>query len=196
MKLPAQKMTLDEQLDVARNQLVRARIFLDIWWYYHGSPTRGESLKYMNEFPDFFRFDEHAHFTAFVVHIATLFDKRNDTVKLEKLRKTILKKFPVGDEIEKEWETLFQQANAIASKVLILRNNAFAHRSDEVNYNESFKLANVSPDEFQVLVEKSKQILDPFLKLSNRGEVFFWDLAKEDLTQMLTRLKPPVVNVR
>ena len=150
----------------------------------------------MNEFPDFFRFDEHAHFAAFVVHIATLFDKRNDTVKLEKLRKIILKKFPVGDEIEKEWETLFQQANAIASKVLILRNNAFAHRSDEVNYNESFKLANVSPDEFLVLVEKSKQILDPFLKLLNRGEVIFWGLAKEDLTQMLTRLKPPVVNVR
>jgi AbiU2 len=190
MKPRPQKLDLDGQIDIARNQLVRARIFLDIWWHYHGSPTRGQSLGSMNEFPEFFRFDEHAHFTAFIVHIATLFDKRNDTVRLEKLEKTISNKLTVSAEIKRELKALFQQVNIIAAKVLILRHNAFAHRSNQYSYNEAFKLANVSSDEFLVLTEKSKQILNLFLQVTKREEVAFWDLPREDLVQMLTQLKP------
>ena len=190
MKPRPQKLDLDGQIDIARNQLVRARIFLDIWWHYHGSPTRGQSLDSMNEFPEFFRFDEHAHFTAFIVHTATLFDKRNDTVRLKKLEKTISNKLTVSAEMKRELKALFQQVNIIAAKVLILRHNAFAHRSDQYSYNEAFKLANVSPDEFLVLTEKSKQILNLFLQVTKRGEVVFRDLPREDLVQMLTQLKP------
>ena len=190
MKAKSQKLGLDEQIDIATNQLVRARIFLDIWWHYHGSPTRGQSLDSMNEFPEFFRFDEHAHFTAFIVHIATLFDKRNDTVKLEKLGKSISNKLTVSAKIEKELKALFKQTNAIAEKILVLRHRAFSHRSDEYNYNEAFKLANVSYSEFLVLTEKSKQILNLFLQVIKRGEVVFRDLPREDLAQLLIQLKP------
>jgi hypothetical protein len=195
MNTKPQKLGLDEQIDIARTQLVRARIFLDIWWYYHGSPTRSQSLDSMNEFSEFFKFDEHAHFTAFIVHVATLFDKRNDTVKLEKLGKSISSKSTVSAEIKKELKTLFRQANIIAAKVLILRHNAFAHRSDQYGYNEAFKLADVSPDEFLILTEKSKQILNLFLQVTKRGEVVFWDLPKEDLAKMLIQLKPIGNNV-
>ena len=192
MKKPRpQKLDLNEQIDIASNQLVRARIFLDIWWHYHGSPTRGQSLDSMNEFPEFFRFDEHAHFTAFIVHIATLFDKRNDTVKLEKLRKSISSNLTVSDEIKKELKALFQQVNAVAEKVLVLRHKAFAHRSDEYNYNEAFRLADVTYAEFLVLTEKSKKILNLFLQVTKHGEVVFRDLPREDLVQLLQQLKPP-----
>ena len=148
----------------------------------------------MNEFSEFFRYDEHAHLTAFIVHITTLFDKRNDTVKLDKLRKTLSITFAVSDEIKEELETHFQQANAIAAKVLILRHNAFAHRSAEFNYNDAFKLAKLSYDELLALTEKSKQILNQFLKVTQRGEVVFWDLPKKDLAEILEKLKPPTPN--
>lgn len=194
MESMPKRLSLDEQIDIARNQLVRARIFLDLWWYYRGSPTRGQSLEAMNEFSEFFKFDEHAHLTAFIVHITTLFDKRNDTVKLENLRKTVLQTFAVSDEIKEELEKHFQQANGIAAKVLILRHNAFAHRSTEYNYNDAFTLAKLSYDELLTLTEKSKQILNQFLKVTQRGEVMFWDLARKDLAKMLKKLKPPTLN--
>jgi hypothetical protein len=186
-----QKLDLNQQINIARNQLVRARIFLDIWWHYHGSPTRGQSLDAMNEFPEFFRFDEHAHFTAFIVHIATLFDKRNDTVKLEKLRKSVFDNLTVSEEIKNELKTLFQQVNLIAEKVLVLRHKAFAHRSDKYNYDEAFKLADVTYFELLDLTEKSKKILNLFLQVTKNGEVEFRDLPRVDLVQLLQQLKPP-----
>ena len=146
----------------------------------------------MNEFPEFFRFDEHAHLTAFIVHITTLFDKRNDTVKLERLRKTLSKTIIVSDEIKNKLKLLFEETNAIALKILVLRHNAFAHRSDEYSYDDSFKLAKLSYEELLTLTEKSKQILNLFLQATKRGEVTFRDLPKEDLAQLLKKLAPSV----
>ena len=91
MRQEIKKLSLNEQIDVAKNQLVRARISLDIWWHYIGSPTRDEVLESMNEFLEFFRFDEHAHRTAFIIQIATLFDKRKGAVTLENLKNAMLK---------------------------------------------------------------------------------------------------------
>ena len=190
MKLGAQKLSLDEQIDVARNQLVRARIFLDLWWYYHGSTTRSESLASLNQFPEFFRFDEHAHLTAFIVHITTIFDKGKGKIRLGKLKETILKNFAVGEEIKKILNPLFEETDAIVSKVFILRHQAFAHRSEKDSYDDSFKQANVSFDELLELTEKSKQILDQFLRLTKQEEVTFRDLPKKDLELMLIKLKP------
>jgi hypothetical protein len=80
-------LPVDQRLETAGNLVVRTRIFYDIWWFFKGAKTRPAIVDTMQCFSEFFRLDEHAHFVAFVVHIAALFDKRRDTIKLPRLVK-------------------------------------------------------------------------------------------------------------
>src|SRR5437899_2871704 len=76
---------IDERLERAAQLVLRSRVFYDIWFYYEGAETRPLIIDTMQQFSEFFRFDPHAHFVAFVVHIAALFDKRRDTISLPSL---------------------------------------------------------------------------------------------------------------
>ncbi|HVS26275.1 MAG TPA: hypothetical protein VHE58_03110 [Burkholderiales bacterium] len=63
-----------EDLDLAGQLAVRARVFLDIWWVYEGKPTRGKYLATMSRFSEFYRFEPHAHFVAMVMYLSQLFE--------------------------------------------------------------------------------------------------------------------------
>src|SRR5450631_2712243 len=81
----ATHLPIDERLVVASQLVVRARIFHDIWRYYESAETRPGILGAMNQYSEFFRFDTHAHFFSFVVHMAGLLEGRDDTVNLPAL---------------------------------------------------------------------------------------------------------------
>ena len=85
---------------------------------------------------------------------------------------------------------LFKDINGIVPKVLILRHNAFAHRSEELNFNDTFKQANVSYNQMLSLTQKSKQVLDQFLSLTGQENLEFSDLPRNHLMRMLKRLRP------
>lgn len=59
-------MTLHEKLERMEQVILRARAHFDVWWVDAGTPTRPRLLHTMNDFSEFFRFDEHAHQFAFV----------------------------------------------------------------------------------------------------------------------------------
>lgn len=80
-----ERLPLDQRLETAANLIQRARIFFDIWFVYEGAETRPAILDTMNEYPEFFRFDIHAHIVAFIVHISALFETRLDTVNFPRL---------------------------------------------------------------------------------------------------------------
>ena len=79
------RLPIDERLEEAARLVVRSRIFLDIWFYFESKDTRPAIIDTMDRFSDYFQFDSHAHFVAFIVHIAALFEKRNNTINLPDL---------------------------------------------------------------------------------------------------------------
>jgi hypothetical protein len=78
---------IDHHLERAAQLVLPSRIFFDIWFYFEGKDTRPAIIDTMQQFSEFFRFDPHAHFVAFVVHIAALFEKRGRTISLPGLAK-------------------------------------------------------------------------------------------------------------
>ena len=80
-------LPLEERLYRAGQHVVRAGLFLDLWFYFEEKTTRAKIIETMREYNEFFRFTPHAYFVAYVVHIAAMFDRRRDTISLPRLAK-------------------------------------------------------------------------------------------------------------
>jgi hypothetical protein len=85
----SRRLPVDERLEQAAKLVLRSRIFFDIWSYFESKDTRPAIIDTMNYFSDYFRFDPHAHFVAFIVHIAALFEKRRDSINLPDLAREL-----------------------------------------------------------------------------------------------------------
>ena len=156
-------LPIDERLETAAQLVLRTRIFYDIWRFFEGEVTRPAILDTMRCYAEFFRFDPHAHFVAFVVHIAALFEKpQKSTINLPRLAKESgLNSAQDATEID----ALLRKAKPLASKATILRNNLFAHRSDTLSYSDAFKKADVTPNELRDLTEIALKIVNRLLTM-------------------------------
>lgn len=182
-------LPIDDRIERAAQLVLRSRIFFDIWFYFEGADTRPDLLDTMNEFSEFFRFAPHAHFVAFVVSIAALFEKRRDTITLPALSKGTAKAGMLSPQAFSEVETLIDQAEPLASKVAILRHNAFAHRSARISYDDVFKVAEVTAGQMRELTEIALRIANAMLRATGRQEHFFNELVREDVETMMKVLK-------
>ena len=114
-------LRLEDRLDRAAQLVVRSRIFFDIWWYFEDADTRPAIIDAMLDYNEFFRFAPHAHFVAFVVHIAALFEKRGDTINLAALSREMKAAQLLSTTAASEIDTFFAQAAPLATRVIILR---------------------------------------------------------------------------
>ena len=117
----------------------------------------------MDKFSEFFIFDSHAHFVAFVVHIAALYKELSNTVNLPQLAKEMKKKFLISNQDADEVHELLSTAEPLVKKVTILRNNLFAHRNNALSYADIFKKADVTPDELRELTDIALKVANHLL---------------------------------
>lgn len=165
--------------------MLRSRIFFDIWFYFESADTRPGLVDIMEEFGEFFRFAPHAHFVAFVVSIAQLFDKRRDTITLATLSREMDKAGMLSSQSQSEVAALIGQADPLT----ILRHNAFAHHSASVSYNHIFKTASVTALEMRELTEISLKIANTLLRARGRQEHCFNDFPRDDAKALMNTLK-------
>lgn len=184
----AVSVPLDEKIRIAGDLSIRARIFFDIWWFYESADTRRKVSGTMNEYSEFFRFDSHAHFAAFVVHVAMLFEKRHDTVNLSSLVREAeaSRSFPAVTVAQAE--QLLSHARPLVEKVAILRSNLFAHRSNSLSYADAFRKASVSADELRDLTDRSLTIVNLLLGARGEQERCFHRAARDDAEKLLNDL--------
>jgi hypothetical protein len=157
------RLPVDERLERAGELVVRARKFYDLWSCLENAKERPATLDAMDDFSEFFKFTIHAHFVAFVVHMAALFETRNDTINLWRLAKDMKAANMLLSKAAAEVDALLREATPVASKVTILRSNLFAHRSDSVSYASAFELAQVTPDQLHNLTEIALKIANQLL---------------------------------
>jgi hypothetical protein len=74
------------------------------------------------------------------------------------------------------------------SKVTILRNNLFAHRSAAVSYADAFKKADVTPNELRDLTEIALKVVNRLLIARGLSDQVFAELPLEDARKMLKAL--------
>lgn len=184
----SQLLPLNERLYRAGQHVVRSRLFFDLWYYFEGAETRPNIIETMREYNEFFRFTPHAYFVAYVVHIAGMFDKRKDTINLMRLAREMKAAHLIQGQAVTKVDALLAQAEPFASKVAVLRHNAFAHRSAGISYDAAFKKAAVTAAQLRELTELALMIVNRLLLAHGLRDEVFTPLPVEAAKAMMKTL--------
>jgi hypothetical protein len=183
-----QSLALDERLYRAGQHVVRSRLYFDLWFYFEGAETRPNIIGTMREYNEFFRFTPHAYFVAYVMHIAGMFDNRKDTINLTRLAREMKAAHQIQGQAITEVDALLAQAAPVASKVTVLRHNAFAHRSASISHDGAFKKAAVTAVQLRDLTELSLKIVNRLLLARGLKDEVFTPLPLEAAEAMMRAL--------
>jgi len=63
-----QPLPLSQRLDLIHEHIVRARLFLDLWFYFEERNSRRQIIKTVEEYNEFFRFTSHAYLIGYVIY--------------------------------------------------------------------------------------------------------------------------------
>lgn len=181
-------LPFDEKISTACHLTVLSRRFFDVWWLYESSDSRPEVIQALNRFPEFFRFDSHAHFVAMVNHLASLYEKRPDTINFEALIQEASQGQLVASQALAEAQQRLQAVAALRPKVAILRSNLFSHRSGSVSYQKAFDLAAITPFQLRDLTDAGLSISNALSKARGMSECFYLPATPEQLRRMLDEL--------
>ena len=179
-------LPLLDRLREASTTLIVARASFDIWWLYAGSQTRPKFIAGMNEYSEFFRFDEEAHFRVAVVGLYTLFDGRSDTVTL----KSLIDKVELAGNDVVQIRARLSALDVKIAAIKVLRHKLFAHRDHKLAYNTVYELAKVRPDDLRMLTDESLSILNDLAALLSFRSFEFRDYVAEDALELLKKIQP------
>jgi hypothetical protein len=181
----AAPLPINERLETVGELVVRTRIFYDLWWLYENVETRPQILDKMNHYPEFFRYDSHAHFVAFVVHLAGLFETRGDTINLPALQSELTGAGLLDAAAAAKTGAILAEAKPLVPKVMILRSNLFAHRSSSLSYAKAFELADVTANQLGHLCDLSLRLVNCLLIARNLTDRISHTISRAHLKAML-----------
>ena len=183
-------MRVKEQLEVLTHQIIRARLYYDVWWFYAGDTTRPQIVDTLNDFSEFFRFDIHAHFVAMIVHCCTIVDGKRGTTCLQNLtRRPLLD--PTRLAADAEIVERAEKAVAAAEGLKKIRNEGIAHRSNVFDYSSAFKRAKLKPDNIPVLLREFLDLANELRKKQNLPIADFTPLPLTDAMRLIHALGGP-----
>lgn len=153
-----QPLPLAERVRIAGLNASVARASYDIWWIYAGVDTRPQYIEAMNDYSEFFRFDQHAHFIAVVVGVSSLFDTTDGTITVRSVvNKAVADGFMEAKPLVSVVDRL--QADRRVIGVAHLRNKLLAHRDNRLSYRQAFKDAGIAPDDLRDLLQEAFNVI-------------------------------------
>lgn len=192
MKASAEKtvqpLPLNERLDRIGQHIVRARLFLDLWFYFEGRDSRRKIIETMREYHEFFRFAPHSYFVTYVTYIHGVFEQRRDTINLGSLVREMKAARCLKAQDAATVDALRAQAKPIADKVAILRHKAIAHRSAHIRFDDVYKMAQVKPDQLRDLTDLALKIANHLLLAAGLRDQCFTTLPREAAEAMMKTL--------
>jgi hypothetical protein len=183
-----QRLPLDQRLDLIGQHIVRARLFLGLWFYFEGRNSRRKIFETMDEYSEFFIFTPHAYLVAYVIYTAGVFDKDPKTISLPHLVREVKAAGQLKGEAAEAVAALLVKAKPLAGKVLILRNNVFAHRSARISYNDVFKMADVTHAQHLDLTDMALEIANCLRQARGLPDEVFREFARKDAEEIMTAL--------
>jgi AbiU2 len=183
-----QPLPLNQRLDRIGQHIVRARLFLDLWFYFEERDSRRKIIETMREYDEFFRFTPHAYLVAYVIYMAGVFDTRRGTISFPPLVREAKAAGQLEGQEAAAVDALLVEAKPVADKVLILRHKAFAHRSAHISYDDVFKMAAVKPDQLRDLTDVALRIANRLLLARGLPDQDFTELPREAADAMMKAL--------
>jgi hypothetical protein len=183
-----QPLPLNNRLERIGQHIVRARLFLDLWFYFEGRNSRRKIIDTMREYNEFFRFTPHAYLATYVIYIAGVFDRSKGTISLASLIRDVKLTGLLKRHDARVVDALLAQAKPLADKVAILRHKAFAHRSAHVSYDDVFRIAAVKPGQLRELTDVALDITNRLLLAQGLQEQYFTELPREAAQAMMKAL--------
>jgi len=186
------KQPIDQQiqscLETLSHAIIVAKLNSEIHWIYKSKQTRPKYIQTMSYYWDFFHVSISAHFTAMVVALYSLYEKRKDTVNFSKLLESIKGKPQFSKDVLSDIDKIYRQAVPIWKKVCILRNHVFAHHSDNLDTSDAFKKADITQREIEKLITLSIQLLNEISRNFNRNSWLFNLNSHDDTIRFLEDL--------
>jgi AbiU2 len=183
------KLPLNKRLDRLGQQIIRARLYYDLWLYFEEDNSRRKIIETMRDYNEFFRFMPHAYFVSYVIYIAGAFERRRDTINLNALIVEVRQAGKLQGPIDAEILSLMARAKPFARKAAILRHNAIAHHTDRMSYDDVFNLAQVAPTALRDLTGLALDVSNHLSVACGLREQDFTELPKHDAEQMMRALR-------
>ncbi len=180
-------MTLEQKLDILVQLVLRACTFFDIWWVYEGAPTRSKYLPAMNRYSEFFRFDSHAQEVAYTIYLCQIFEKDSKTLNIMNAVEEAKQRGLSRDHIAAA-EKAFQEGLPIRKKLVIVRNNLFAHRNACLSYKRAFATAAITPDEVRHLAKLGLKAINSIRTAVGQKGYEFSTLPGKDIKKLLEEI--------
>lgn len=171
------------------NALRAAGLNYEIWWVYKEKESRKRFLATLNAYPLFFQTSLHAHFVAMIISLYRVYETRRDTINFPQLIKKLKKHSPISNKDMERITSNIDKIKPLWVKVSVLRNKMFAHRSNDLDYDEIWEEAKIKPNQFKELIDESKRILKDMNSLWDRSSHSFNLTATEDTVELLEDLK-------
>jgi AbiU2 len=183
-----QLLPLNQRLDRIGQHIVRARLFLDLWFYVEKRDSRLKIIETMKEYDEFFVFTPHAYFVAYVIYMAGVFDKSGDTISLRPLVREVKKAGQLKGQDAAVVDELLVEAEPVADMVMKLRHKAVAHQSAHTSYNDVFKMAAVKPAQLRELTDTALSIANRLRQASGLPDEVFTEFPRQTAEEMMTAL--------
>ena len=129
----------------------------DVWWA-QVSEAKPKYASAMNKHSDFFRASQDAHYTAFFIYLAHLFDKRPDVSSIPKYLELI--KAETAPERFLQLESDYNALTARATPLVKVRHKRVAHVDVKLSEKDIFAEINLTWDEIRKIIYDVASFVD------------------------------------
>jgi len=183
------KNGIEKYVEEIANIIMAAQLNYEIWWIYKEQNNRNRFVDTLNVYHIFFFNSIHAHFGAMIIALYKLFETRKDTVNIPKLIDLIENEESISAIEIIRFKDEINKIKPSWKKICIIRNNLFAHKTDNFDQDDIFKIANVAPNEFKEIIDKSINLINGITYILDEPIYVFNISASQDTIRLLNDLK-------
>jgi hypothetical protein len=169
--------------------IVAARLHYGIWYVYKNEVDRPKYVDVMNKYEWFFRSSISAHFVAMLMALSTIYDDGPNNVSLYGVLRELESAGKLDGQQGQGIERRIRNSESIVEKILIIRNNVFAHLSAKIDPFKAFEKANITRDNFRDIIYETATVLNEIGRASGYGTRVLVESSELDTRDMLGDLE-------
>ena len=184
-----QEKKLNKFIKDSRELLVTAFHNYAIWWFYKSE--REKYFKVLKKYEGFFSESIYAHFVAMLLSLTSFLDKSSE--KYNSIYSYIDYLQRNSFLLKKSFSRIDEEMNKLSpyvKKLMILRNNIYAHQSSKINSDDAFKKADLVYDDFISVIQSIAAIIE-IIEADLIQSKFYYMIGSttSDLEDILVSLK-------
>jgi hypothetical protein len=183
------KMNTKDQIEEIFHTLIEVEDSFKIWNKLKEHQSMQCSVNKMKKYSDFFLTTIQAHFTLYVIGLYRLFETRNDTVNIPKLKEFLEKGNKLENNKIQELNDLLSTAKNIWIKISILRNEAIGHSAKKFPITEVFQKAKITPLEIENLIDNTIKLMNKITYSLYNESSFLLSKAEIHTDKLIKELK-------